>query len=97
MARLTCLNTVFQWIDEQTTQYSGIYIFINKLKSMIENKPENGLYDPILSGTGKTIPCRKQSVNLSLFSCRHAIGYDHITATYIYNETSVLIVKMNYS
>ena len=64
---------------------------------MIENRPENGLYDPILSGTGKIIPCRKQSVNLSLFSYRHAIGYEHITATYIYNETSTVIVKMNYS
>ena len=78
-------------------QYSEINIFINKLKSMIENRPENGLYDPILSATGKTIPCRKQSVNLSLFSHRHAIGFDHITAIYIYNETSAVIVKMNYS
>ena len=97
MVRLTCLNSVSQWVNEQTSRYSGINIFINKLRSMIENKPENGLYDPILSGTGKIIPCRKQSVKLSLFPYRHAIGYDHITATYVCNETSAVIVKMNYS
>ena len=97
MMKLTCLDSVSKWVDEQTEQYPEILFFIDKLKMMIESKPENGLEDPILSIEGKTIPCRKQSVSLYLFPHQHTIGYDHITATYVYNKAGVVIVKMNYS
>ena len=97
MAKLTCLDSVSRWISEQTAQHPEIFFFINKLKVMIESKPENGLDDPILSIKGKTIPCRKQSVSLYLFPHQHAIGYDHITATYVYNNADVAILKMIYT
>ena len=97
MGKLTCLDSVSKWVNEQTTQHPEVLFFINKLKGMIESRPENGLDDPILSTKGKTIPCRKQSVSLYLFPHQHAIGYDHITATYIYNKAGVVIIKMDYS
>jgi hypothetical protein len=87
---------VSQWEHEQITLYPEIGLFIEKLKNMIKNNPESGLLDPVLSVTGKTIPCRKQAVNITLFSNQYAIGYNFITASYIYNEDSIVIIKMGF-
>ena len=97
MAKLICLNSVSQWEREQVSKYPEIGIFIEKLKNMIREKPEIGFPDPILSGSGKALPCRKRSVNITLFSRRYAIGYSYITASYLYNENDIVIAKMIYS
>ena len=98
MARLTCLNSVSQWEHEQISKYPEIELFIEKLKNNIREKPEKGLLDPIiLFDTRENLPCRKQSVSISLFSRQYAVGYSFIVATYLQNNDDIFIVKMNYS
>jgi len=98
MAKLTCLNSVSQWEHEQISKYPEIGIFIRKLKNLIMENPERGLSDPILlPDTGKNLPCLKRSVSITLFSRRYAIGYSNITATYLYNENDIIIVRIDYS
>jgi len=98
MARLTCLDSVSQWEHEQVSKYPEIGIFIEKLKNIIKEKPENGLPAPILlANTGKILPCLKRSVSITLFSSRYAIGYSHITATYFYNENDIIIARLDYT
>jgi len=88
---------VSQWEHEQISKYPEIGIFIEKLKKIIKEKPENGLPDPILlESTGKILPCLKRSVSIALFSRRYAIGYSYITATYFYNENDIIIARMDY-
>ena len=97
MVRLVCLNSVSQWEHEQVSKYPNIRIFIEKLKNIIREKPEMGLHDPILSlKTGKRLPCRKHSVNITLFPRQYAIGYSFIEATYLYNGNDIIIVRMDY-
>jgi hypothetical protein len=97
MVKLRCLNSVSQWEHEQVFNYPEIEIFVQKLKDIIKAKPGAGLNDPLLSESGKIIPCRKQSVNIALFSNRYAIGYNYLTASYIYNDTDIVIVKMKFT
>jgi len=97
MARLTWAGSVSRWELEQVSRYPEIRIFIEKLKKMIGEKPQKGLPDPFLSETGKTVPCYKQSVNISLFSFQYALGYNFITASYVYNEADAFIIKMSFS
>ena len=96
MVNLTCHSSVTQWEHEQVSQYPEIVLFTDKLKSMICNNPEGGLDDPLLTPNGRIIPCRKRSINVSFFSPRYAIGYEFITASYVYNETDVFIIKMKW-
>ena len=95
MAKLKYLNSVSQWKHKQISQYPEIKVFIEKLEKMIEEKPEKGLKDTMLSKKG-ILPYYRQSVNISLFSQRHAIGYSFITAFYIYNQIDTAIIKMSY-
>jgi hypothetical protein len=88
---------VSQWEARQTAEYPEIEGFTQLLKRLIAENPEAGLPDPLLSETGKNLPCRKRSVNISLFSNRYAIGYSYITAHYLYNTTKAVIVKMGYT
>jgi len=98
MVNLTCLDSVSQWEHEQISKYPVLRVFIDKLKNMIKNRPDKGLPDPILiPGRKKNLPTLKHSVNISLFSRQHAIGYDFITATYLYKDPDAIIVKMIYS
>jgi len=97
MAKLICLDSVSQWEHKQVTLYPEIKVFIEKLKRMIMEKPESGLYDPVLLETGVTVPCRKRSVSIALFSYSYAIGYGFLSAHYLYNTETVMIVKMTYS
>ena len=97
MAKLICHSSVSKWEHEQVSKYPEIKFFIEKLKNNICKRPESGFPDPCLSIAGKTIPLCKLSVNISLFSYKHAIGYNFITASYIYNENSIYIAKMAFS
>jgi len=97
MAKLTCLNSVSQWELEQTSKYPEMKLFIDKLKDMIEKHPEKGLPNSFLSVKGITVPCLKQSVNLSLFPYQYALGYTFITAFYVHNNTKILIVDLHFS
>jgi len=97
MVRLTWASSVSQWEHEQVSRYPEIRIFIEKLKKMVREKPHKGLPDPFLSETGKTVPCYKHSVNISLFSCQYALGYNFITASYVYNVSDAFIIKMAFS
>jgi len=94
MAKLTCLNSVSQWEIEQITKYPEMKLFTGKLKNMIEKHPEKGLSDSFLSVKGKNVPCFKQSVNLSLFPRQYALGYNFITAFYVYNNIKILIIDI---
>ena len=94
--KLICHSSVSQWEREQASHYPEIILFTDKLKNMICDNPEGGLYDPLLSLEGKNIPCRKRSINTALFSRRYTIGYDVITAYYIHNKTDVFIIKMKW-
>ena len=100
MANLDCHDSVSRWKNEQVSQYPELKIFIEKLESMVKEKPDKGKYAPIFSDSGKVYPCYKHSVNISLFSPMYAvIGYNFITAHYIYhkNKTAVYIMRMNFS
>jgi hypothetical protein len=97
MVKLTLLNSVSRWEARQVSDYPEIEEFITMLKNIIRENPGAGLYDPILSETGKKIPCRKRSVNIFLFSNRYAIGYSHITAHYLYSNNEAVIIKMRYT
>jgi len=97
MAKLIWRNSVSQWEHEQVSRYPEIIFFINKLKNMICKKPESGQPDPRLSIRGKTIPYLKLSVNISLFPYKHAVGYNFLTASYVYNEKIIYIAKMAFS
>ena len=98
MVKLTCLDSVSQWEHEQVSQYPVLRVFIDKLKNIIINKPDKGFSDPILlPGMKENLPCLKHSVNISLFSRQHAIGYGFITATYLYKDNEAIIIKMNFS
>jgi hypothetical protein len=89
---------VSQWEHEQVSQYPVLRVFIDKLKNIIKNKPDKGLPDPILlPGMKDNLPSLKHSVNISLFSRQYAIGYNFITATYLYKDPEVVIVRMNFS
>jgi len=97
MANLICLNTVSQWEHEQVSQYPEIRAYIDKLKNMILEKPESGLPDQLLLDAGKTILCKKHSVNISLFSYHYAIGYGYVSAHYVYNADVITIIRMGYT
>ena len=97
MANLICLNTVFQWEHEQVSRYPEIRAYIEKLKSIILEKPESGLPDQLLLEAGKTILCRKHSVNIRLFSHHYAIGYGYISAHYVFNADALTIVRIGYT
>ena len=99
MVNLTCLDSVSKWKHDQISHYPALKVFIDKLKDIIKKKPGQGLPDPLMSESGKDIPCLKHSVNISLFSHRYAIGYNYITASYLSNknEDEIVIVKMVYS
>jgi hypothetical protein len=92
---LRCHSSVSQWEREQVSRYPEIVLFTDKLKSMICDSPEGGFYDPLLFDRN-IIPCRKRSLDLSLFSRQYAFGYDYITAYYIYNNTDIYIIKMKW-
>jgi len=72
-------------------------LFIDKLKDMIEKHPERGLPAPFLSVKNKTVPCLKQSVNLSLFPPQYALGYNFITAFYVYSNKDILIIRLHFT
>ena len=97
MAKSKCLDSVSQWEREQVSQYPELKVFIDKLIDIIEKKPGGGRPDPLLSETGINLPCKKHSVNISLFSPQYAIGYKFITASYLYNGSDIVIVKMSFS
>ena len=97
MVRLSRHNSVSQWKHEQVLRYPEIKLFIEKLETMVKDNPDKGLFDPILSETGEIWTCRKQSVNITLFSHWYAIGYSYIIAHYIYNETDVYIIRMSFN
>ena len=97
MVRLTYLDSAYLWKHEQILQYPLIEEAIHKLEKMIMEKPEQGLPDPILSITGKSIQCFKHSVNIPLFSNRYAIGYNFITANYIFNKYVARIILMKFT
>ena len=98
MVNLSCLNIVSQWKRDQILQYPELRIFIDKLKDIIKKKPEKGFSDPLLfPGMKRNLRCLKHSVNISLFSHQYAIGYNFITASYLYTNTQAIIVKMNFS
>jgi hypothetical protein len=89
---------VSQWEREQVSQYPVLRVFIDKLKNIIKNKPDKGLPYPILlPGMKNNLPSLKHSVNISLFSRQHAIGYNFITATYLYKDSETIIIKMIFS
>jgi hypothetical protein len=95
MVNLRCHSSVSQWEREQISHYPEIVLFTDKLKSMICDNPERGFDDPLLFG-GNIIPCRKCSLNVSLFSRQYTIGYEYITAHYVFNETDIFIIKMKW-
>jgi len=97
MAKLICPNSVSRWELEQVSKYPELALFIDKLKDMIEKHPEKGLSDSFLSVKGKTVPCFKQSVSLSLFPPQYSLGYNFITVLYVYNDINVLIIDLHYS
>jgi len=98
MVKLTCLGSVSQWEHEQVSQYPALRVFIDKLKGIIKTRPDKGLPDPILlPGMKNNLPTLKHSVNISLFSRQNAMGYDFITATYLYKDPEAIIVKMVFS
>jgi len=96
MVNLTCHSSVSQWEREQIKQYPEIVLFTDKLKGMICDDPEGGLPDPLMSLDGRNIPSCKRSLNISLFSARYAIGYEYITANYIYNKTDIFIIRIKW-
>jgi len=97
MAKLICLNSASRWEHEQVSKYPEMKLFIDKLKAMIEKHPEKGLPDSFISIKGKTVRFLKQSVNLSLFPSQYALGYNFITAFYIYNNTDIVIIDLHFS
>jgi len=92
-----CYTGIRWWEQKQVSKYPEIKIFIDKLKSNICKKPESGHLDSYLSITGKTIPYRKLSVYISLFSNEYALGYNFITASYVFNNDIIYIMKMTFS
>jgi hypothetical protein len=98
MVKLTCLSSASQWEHDQASQYPELRIFIDKLKNTVKSKPENGFSDPLLlPGMKENLPCLKHSVNISIFSRQYAIGYDFITATYLYKNHEAIILRMDFS
>jgi hypothetical protein len=45
----------------------------------------------------KKILCRRQSVRLNFFSERYAIGYDRLTALYVFNLEIIVILGIYFS
>ena len=97
MVKLICPDSVSQWEHEQISQYPEIKFFIEKLKNMILKNPDKGLTDSFLSVKGKSIPCYKRTVGLNLFNYQYAIGYNFLTAKYIFNVDTIFITNMFYS
>ena len=95
MVKLTCLNSVSRWKNKQISLYPQLLEPIRLLENKISEKPEHGFYDPdAFSIQGKIIPYYKRSLRIFLFPYQYAIGYSYITATYLFNKTSCLIVNM---
>jgi hypothetical protein len=97
MAKLTCLNSVQQWKSRYLSEYPELDIFVQELEKLIKNTPDSGKKDYILSKDGKVLPTKRQAVNLFLFSERYAIGYNRLNALYLYNNDTIVIVKMYFS
>jgi hypothetical protein len=62
---------------------------------MISENPGAGLPDSLLF-KGKIVSCQKRSLNVSFFSRKYTLGYEFITAYYIYNETDAMIIKIKW-
>jgi hypothetical protein len=88
---------VLQWESDHISIYPEIIIFIDRLKNKIKQNPENGSPDEYLSVSGKKVPFRKQSVNVNLFSHQYALGYNFITASYLYNDDLIYVFNMAFS
>jgi len=97
MAKLICLSSASQWELEQVSKYPELKLFIDKLKGMIEKKPDKGLPASFVSINGKNVSCFKQSVNLSLFPQQYALGYNFITALYVYNNITIAVINLFFS
>jgi len=96
MVKLTCLNSVTEWKTRQISAYPEIAFFIERLEKKICEEPDAGMYEPILSKKDVLLPCRRKDINIRLFSNHYAIGYSYISANYLYNNESAIIVRMNY-
>ena len=96
MAKSICLDTVSQWGRDQIFRYPEMGLYIDKLISLIETHPRRGVPDPFL-WNGRELPFRKHSVKLLLFPPQYAIGFNSITASYLFSGENILIVRMNYA
>jgi len=97
MAKLICHNSVPLWEHEQVSRYPEIKFFIKKLKNNIIKNPDGGSSENLLSISGKTIPFRKQSVKINLFSYQYAHGYSFITASYLYNNELIYLFNITFT
>jgi hypothetical protein len=70
---------------------------VSKLERKIAEYPERGIPETFLTTTGKTAPCKKQTVALNFFQERYAIGYGKLTAAYIHNMETIAIIKLYYT
>jgi hypothetical protein len=64
---------------------------------MITERPASGEEEPVLSRGGKTIPYRRQSVKLNFFSERYTIGYDRLSALYLFNGELIAVMAVYFS
>jgi hypothetical protein len=94
--KLICLNSASQWEHEEISKYPELGSFIEKLKTIIIENPGRGLVELLPLEAGEAVESRKQTVNISLFSSRYAIGYNFLSAYYINNGNTIIILRMNY-
>lgn len=94
MAQMTYHCSAEKKKAEILIQYPEYSKFFDKLENRILSHPEAGFPDSSLLGNGKPITCFKQSIEVYLFSGRIRYGRRQLTLMYLYNNDTILIIKI---
>ena len=71
--------------------------FFNDLEKRVREHPEAGIPSECLLKNGKTVLCYQQTTKLFLFSGRIRYDRSQLTAQYIFNDSTILIINLYFS
>jgi hypothetical protein len=91
--KLTLLNSASRWKQERINEYPSILAHFETLERHILKRPYSGLSDTLLLADGRSVLCRRQSIQMQLFSGRIVNNKKQLSALYIFNDAEVRILQ----
>jgi hypothetical protein len=91
--KLTLLDSARRWKQERINEYPSISVQFETLERSILDHPDSGLSDTLLLAGGRSLPCRRQSIQMQLFSGRIVNNTKQLSALYLFNATEVFIFQ----